>query len=312
MSDFEKRVHPELRSIFSTFPELILTEDKVGKFRETDGLFQAESTDTVKITERMIPGGDAAPELRVFIFEPSEKKKTPLPGILYIHGGGYVCGNAKDPGCLQIVEEVGCTAVSVDYRCAPENPYPAALEDSYTALIWMHENADMLGIDSTRIAVVGGSAGGGLAAALALLSRDRKGPAICFQLLLYPMLDDRCDTPSSLEMTDSRIWNRISTLAGWRMYLGSLNKEEITQYASPARVTDPSGLPPIYTFVGELEPFRDEVIEYASKLAKAGVPTELHMYPGCFHACERMEPNAKISKKIVRDYITALKSALWD
>lgn len=311
MSNFENRVHPELRKIFSVLPDIVLTEDKIGQLRESDALYQAQSTDRVSVTERLIPGGGEAPDIPVVVFTPAEKKKTPGPGILFIHGGGYVCGSARDFGCLQIAEETGCPVYSVDYRLAPENPYPAGLEDCYTALKWMHENAGELGLDRSRIAVVGGSAGGGLAAALTLLARDRKDPPICFQMLIYPMLDDRCDTPSSIEMTDSRIWNRTSTLNCWRLYLSSIKDGEVPQYAAPARVTDPSGLPPLYALVGELEPFRDEVIEYASKLVRAGVPTELHLYPGCFHACERIAPNAKISRQIINGYISALNLALW-
>jgi len=310
MINIEQRVHPDLKALFSVLPESTLTEESIEKFRAGDAtFFTIQPSDSMLFTERLIPGPEGASQVPVTIYEPKKRAQELTPGMLFLHGGGYVCGNSKDPCCQKIAESVGCVAVSVDYRRAPENPYPAALEDSYAALKWFSDNAQQMGVDRNKIAVVGASAGGGLAAAVTLLARDRGGPRICFQLLIYPMLDDRNETASSREMTDKRIWNRTSTLTGWRAYLRSLENGIIPEYAAPSRASDLSGLPPAYTFVGELEPFRDEVIDYASRLVKAGVPTEFHLYPGCFHACERMAPYTDIGKRIISEYIGALRNA---
>jgi acetyl esterase/lipase len=174
--------------------------------------------------------------------------------------------------------------VSVDYRLAPENPFPAGLEDCYAALVWLHEHAGDLGVDAGRIAINGGSAGGGLAAGLALLARDRGGPAICFQYLGIPELDDRLDTPSMQRFHDTPMWSRGAAEKSWEWYLGDAHgTDDISPYAAPARATDLAGLPPAYISTMEFDPLRDEGIHYALKLLAAGVSVELHSFPGTFH-----------------------------
>ncbi|MHA6533692.1 alpha/beta hydrolase [Paenibacillus sp. BAC0078] len=314
----EDRLHPELQSMFSALPEVVYTWENLAAKRKEMQEFVAgvaaslPVNDTVLTSERVVPGAAGDPEVRIKIYEPSVKKgPRPLPGILYIHGGGYILGSADmmDPALQQLVSELECVIVSVDYRLAPEHPFPAPLEDCYAALQWFSENAEVLGTDSSRIAVMGPSAGGGLTAALSLLARDRNGPSIMFQMPLYPMLDDRSMTKSSHEITDERVWSTAKTRLAWEMYLGKTG--EVSPYAAPARATDLSGLPPTYTCVGDLDPFRDETIDYVLRLTQAGVPTEFHLYPGCFHGFEEYFPSAEISGEFIKEYHAALKSALY-
>lgn len=310
----EDRVHPELRSLFSVLPEVAYTRENLAAMRREMQEFAVGAAaslpvnDDVLTSERRIPGAPGDPDVRIKIYRP-RASDGPLPGLLYIHGGGYILGSADmmDPALQQLVSELECVIVSVDYRLAPEHPYPAPLEDCYAALRWFSDNAEELGSDSSRIAVMGPSAGGGLTAALSLLARDRNGPSIRFQMPLYPMLDDRGLTKSSHEITDDRVWNQAKTRLAWELYLGT--NEEATPYAAPARATDLSGLPPAYTCVGDLDPFRDETIDYVRRLSQAGVPTEFHLYPGCFHGFEEYLPSAEISQRVIKEYRAALQRA---
>ncbi|UMV49883.1 alpha/beta hydrolase [Paenibacillus macerans] len=311
----EERVHPELKNMFSLLPEVVYTRENLAAKRKEMQEFAAGTAaslpvnDAVLTSERYVPGAAGDPDVRIKIYEP-KVKNGPLPGVLYIHGGGYILGSADmmDPALQYLVSEIECVIVSVDYRLAPEHPFPAPLEDCYAALQWFSENAEELGSDSSRIAVVGPSAGGGLTAAVSLLARDRNGPSILFQMPLYPMLDDRIITKSSNEITDDRVWSKAKTQLAWEMYLGE--QGEASPYAAPARAADLSGLPPTYTCVGDLDPFRDETIDYVLRLTQAGVPTEFHLYPGCFHGCEEYFPSAEISQRMIQEYHAALKRAL--
>ena len=221
-------------------------------------------------------------------------RSVPLPGVLAIHGGGYVMGDRAmydgvfDRWCL----DPGMVAVSVGYRLAPETPYPGALEDCYRALQWTVANAEVLGIDPSRIGVYGASAGGGLAAGLALLARDLGDIDLAFQFLQYPMLDDRQMTLSS-QHDELHLWSRRSNEFGWKAYLGDLyGSDEIPDYAAPARAKDLDGLPPTYICVGSMDGFRDEDITYAQRLLDAGVPTELHVLPGVPHGFDSIGDSA--------------------
>jgi acetyl esterase/lipase len=197
----------------------------------------------------------------------------------------------------------------VDYRLSPETAYPGPLEDCYAALKWFSENATELGVDAGNIAIAGGSAGGGLTAGLALLSRDRGGPAIAFQAPLYPMIDDRNITPSSYEFTEPRFWSREKNEFGWEAYLGPLYRGDVPYYAAPARAENLAGLPPTYTLVGELDLFRDETIDYCTRLMQAGVPVELHVYAGCYHGFD-MFLNTAVGWRAEAEIIGVLKTAL--
>ncbi len=234
--------------------------------------------------DHVVPG---APDVTVRVHRPVGATGT-LPCLYLIHGGGYVIGspNSDDARLTTWCSRLSCVGVSVDYRLAPETPYPGPLEDCYAGLKWVYDHHDELGVDPGVIGVGGSSAGGGLSAALALLARDRGEVPIRFQLLESPMLDDRQSTPSS--QTDGlAVWTRESNAFGWRSYLGSLyGQPDVPAYAAPARATDLAGLPPAYVCVGAADGFRDEDITYAMRLNQAGVPTELHVYPGLPHGVE--------------------------
>jgi acetyl esterase/lipase len=238
-------------------------------------------SDSVVRTEHVVPGDPPVP-VRVHRAVDAEGA---LPCVFSIHGGGMVLGSydMDDPMFDRWCPTLGIVGVSVEYRLAPETPYPGPLEDCYAALRWTFDNAESLGIDATRIGIRGISAGGGLAAGLALLARDRGGPAIAFQLLDCPMIDDRQITPSS-QGEGLAVWSKESNTFGWRSYLGDLHGTDDVPYtAAPARATDLSGLPPAYVSVGTADGFRDEDVDYALRLNQAGVPCELHVYPGAPH-----------------------------
>jgi acetyl esterase len=266
----------------------------------------------LRIDDRSIPGWAGEPQVTVRVYTPA-KREAGVPGLLYIHGGGFTVGDLDTEHGLagEFSRELGIVVVSVDYRLAPEHPYPAGLNDCYAALSWMHANAARLGIDPARIGICGQSAGGGLAAALALLARDRRGPAICFQVLGIPELDDRLATPSMHCFTDTPLWNRPSAELSWQMYLGDIapGSANVPVYAAPARATDLTGLPPAYVTAMEFDPLRDEDILYALALLQAGVPVELHTYPGTFHGCG-IVPHAAVSRRYSEDVQGALRRGL--
>ena len=272
-----------------------------------------EPNPNVVAEDRLIPGLEGDPEVRVRVHRPANQT-TALPCFYHIHGGGMILGtiDGEDPQMALWVEEIDCVVVSVDYRLAPETPHPGLVHDCYAGLQWLASQAAELNIDITRIAVGGESAGGGLAAATVLLARDRGGPAVAFQYLIYPMLDDRNITPSSREFADGWPgWPRELNEVAWRAVLGDqVGGDDVSPYAAPARATDLAGLPPAYIDVGNLEVFRDEDIEFAERLMQAGVPVELHVYPGVFHAWELMAPDAAVSRRAIANRQTAMKRAL--
>jgi acetyl esterase/lipase len=280
--------------------------------RETlNGMLKAMTADlppneNVLVEDRTIAGPDG--DLGVRIYRPANGTGV-LPGILFIHGGGMVLGNLDSDHltAVMLCETIGAVMVSVDYRLAPENPAPAAIEDCYAGLQWMAANADELGFDLARLALFGLSAGGGLAIATALVSRDRGGPAIRFVMAPYPQIDDRNETPSSIEIVDIGIWDRAGNIEAWEWYLGG---QPADQYSAPARATDLAGLPSTFIDVGDRDMFMDEDIEFANRLQEAGVPVELHVYPGAYHASEVFAPTAALSQEIWANRIAALQRAL--
>ncbi|MBQ4429862.1 MAG: alpha/beta hydrolase [Synergistaceae bacterium] len=245
--------------------------------------------------------------LRVRVYTPQTAMKE-YPALLWIHGGGHIMGTPEgnEDLSLRIADELGFIVVAPDYRLSPEHPYPAGLEDCYAALVWMTEN---LPVRKDRVAVAGQSAGGGLTAAVVLLARDKKYPAIHFQMPLYPMLDYRNIMPSSYQINDPRAWGRDFNVFAWNLYLGGVNAD-VPAYASPSMAKDLSGLPPAYIMVGTLDPFRDEDIEYAQRLMEAGVPVELHVIPGATHGFEAIFTEAEFSVKAMNEYVNALKEAM--
>lgn len=262
----------------------------------------------VEISELTIPGPDC--DIPLAIYQPPAS--APRGGLLWFHGGGYIVGDERDDTrCIEIAEFAGCTVVSVGYRLAPESTFREIISDSFAALNWMVDHASELGIDRRRVAIGGRSAGGGLSAGLALYNRDNKGPELAFQLLIYPMLDDRHETPSSHEITHPTIWNRDVSLKAWKMYLGDdFGSDDLSPYAAPTRAEDLSGLPPALITVGALDLFRDENIYYAQSLMAAGVATDLQVYARVYHGAETKAPDANVSKRMRLGYLEPLKRAI--
>ncbi|OAA21770.1 esterase/lipase [Frankia sp. EI5c] len=318
------RFDPELAAVIPMLPSPDLTD--LPKFRALLDEFRRNveppARTGVEVRDVSVPGPPGAPPVPVRVYRPAGDATAesgdgpptgPTPGVLNIHGGGFVLGNVDidDTSCLGLVRELGVVVVSVDYRLAPEHPFPAPLEDCYAALEWMAANSAELGVDPTRIAVRGISAGGGLSAALALLTRDRGGPPLCFQFLGVPEVDDRLDTPSMRRFVDTPMWNRPNAVISWASYLGEgvPGTPDVSPYAAPARATDLAGLPPAYISVMEFDPLRDEGIAYAQALLAAEVPVELHLFPGTFHG-SGVAAHAAISRREAAEGIRVLATAL--
>jgi acetyl esterase/lipase len=225
--------------------------------------------------------------------------RRPGPGILHLHGGGMIMGDRFSglPVALDWVERFDAVCVSIEYRLPPRHPDPYPVEDCYAGLVWLAEHAGNLGVDGARILVAGASAGGGLAAGTALLARDRGGPRLAGQVLMYPMLDDRNQTVSARQYDTDAPWDGRSNATGWDALLGDRRgTEHVSIYAAPARATDLAGLPPTFIDVGSAEVFRDEDVAYASAIWAAGGEAELHVWPGGFHGFDRMFPRAALSR----------------
>lgn len=310
--DIEKRFHPELLPIVKSMPSgtTAFTSENLPSLR-TPVPAPPEDPE-ISFREVQIPGPDGAPKISVKIFAPKSKTGA-SPAVLHLHGGGYAGGSTElFMGFIgRYVKEAGCVVVSPEYRLSPENPYPAGVEDCYATLKWLAANSAELGVDPKRIAVTGNSAGGGLTIAVCLLARDRGGPAVRFQMPLYPTMDDRLETPSSHEITDGRVLNRESCEGIWTFYLGEGHKEkEVPIYAAPSRAKDYSGLPPCYTFVGDLDPHRDETLDYITRLVQSGVPTGFALYSGCFHGFDLMAGHTGVARRAIDAAVQALIEGL--
>lgn len=262
----------------------------------------------LQVEERWIPRPDGS-DMRILIKRPLEPK-TDVAGILHIHGGGYHTGEPElDLHCAKYVELGDCVIVSPAYRLSVEEPYPAALDDCYTALVWLKENAASLGVRDDQIAVTGESAGGGLTAATTLYARDKGEVNVAFQMPLCPMIDDRNNSESAKD-NDGPGWNETTNEVGWKLYLGDRwGTDDVPAYAAPARATDYSGLPPTYTYVGSLDPFRTETENYVAALRAAGVPTDLDICEGAYHGFEVVK-RAKVTKRAGENLATWFQHAL--
>jgi acetyl esterase len=243
---------------------------------------EVEGIDSLEISDHVVPAGAEGPELRVRVYAPLGYER-PLPGVLYFHSGGFVLGSieAEHARAAWLALSVGAVLVSVEYRLAPEHPYPAALDDCYAALCWTASSAATLGVDPTRIGVAGASSGGNLAAAIALLARDRGEPRVAFQCLVYPTLDDRMQT-ASVEFVGTPMIDGSDVARCWGYYLGP-DRTSVSPYAAPGREDNLAGLPPTYVMTAELDPLRDDGLRYAARLLEAGVSVELHQFGGAFH-----------------------------
>jgi acetyl esterase len=293
----------ELAGIVAVLPDMTGAMDDVVAARQAMVDFMPKGPvpheDDLDITDVTLRDG-----VRVRVYRPSGATGY-SPGLLYLHGGGFCLGSVEleHGGAVQLAHALRAVVVSVDYRLAPEHPYPAGLDDCYRALLFL---ADLDIVDKARIGVHGASAGGGLAAAVALLARDRGGPRLVVQSLGMPELDDRLETPSMKAFLDTPLWSRPQAEASWRHYLGGAEPDG---YAAPARMADLSGLPPAYVTTMELDPLRDEGITYAMRLLAAGVSVELHSYPGTFHG-SALATSAAVSKRQSADLIAALAAKL--
>jgi acetyl esterase/lipase len=296
---------PELAAVLQDLGEMLpgsVTLELIPSMRLSQALTKLTDDDlrrggAIEFAERSVPGPAGAPQISLLICRRTGLS-TPAPAVYYIHGGGMVMGSNRTAldVMLDWIEQTGIVVVSVEYRLAPEHPHPAPVEDCYAGLVWAAEHAAEIGVDAQRMLVGGASAGGGLAAAVALMARDRDGPALIGQILACPMLDDRNQTPSSHELDGEGVWDRTSNFTGWRALLGDAQgRPDVSPYAAPARAADLSGLPPAYLDVGSVETFRDEVIDYSTRIWRAGGSAELHVWSGGFHGFELFAPQAALS-----------------
>ncbi len=292
---------PELEPAVALFPPADLTDPVAAR----EGLARLAGVPAdlpgVEVEDRVVAG---EPDVPVRVYRPREAHGV----VVWLHGGGFVMGDleTEHPWAARVADGSGAVVVSVGYRRAPEDRFPAALDDAYAALGWAAEHAGEFGAGAARIAVGGHAAGAGLAAAVALRARDERGPRICFQLLNQPQLDDRQETWSARNFTDTPFMTRGKAGTSWRHYLGSA---PATAYAAPARATDLSGLPPAHVATAELDPHRDEGIDYARRLLEAGVSVELHQWAGTFHGSQAVL-TADISRRQIAELAASLRRAL--
>jgi acetyl esterase len=300
---------PELAAVIPTLPDLRIADLPGARTRMRELAERTPRTehDGVLVTGETVPATGAGPSVPVLVARPAGDAARDRPALLVLHGGGFVMGAADmiAPQVADLCAQLDAVVVAVDYRLAPEHPYPAALDDCAAALRWL---ADRPGVDRERVGVYGMSAGGGLAAALTLLVRDRGGPALCFQVLDAPEVDDRLDTPSMHAFTDTPLWSRPDAVLSWRHYLAGAHGE-VEVYAAPARATDLAGLPPAHVTVYENDPLRDEGLAYAAGLLRAGVSVELHLFPGTFHRSV-VVAGAAISRRQAAETVEALRRGL--
>lgn len=290
---YDPNVDPELLPGLELLPPFSLNDENLAEMRAGMAAMlpppEAYARPNVEVAEHFAPGLNGAPDVRFMLYRP-RGAAGPLPLLLFIHGGGYVLGlvEGSHPSSVRTADEVQCMVASVDYRLAPETRAPGQVEDCYAVLAELHQKAAKWGIDTSRVAVGGESAGGGLAAALALKVRDKGEYRFCFQQLIYPMLDDRTCTRTDIsEHVGHHIWTAEANYFGWKSLLGEEpGGKDVSLYTSAARATDLSGLPPAYISVGTLDLFVDENISYAQRLMAAGVPVELHVYPRAYHGYE--------------------------
>ncbi|MBD3142014.1 alpha/beta hydrolase [Microbispora bryophytorum] len=307
---------PELDTLLANSPlPTAITPEMIEPLRAapfTAPIEEVLSTRNLNHTVVTVPGPDG--DLTASVFTP-RRKSAPGAGIYFLHGGGMVIGDRFTgiENILDAAEEHHAVVVSLDYRLAPEHPDPAPVEDAYAGFVWTAAHAADLGIDPDRLLLAGTSAGGGLAAGVALLARDRQGPAAMAQLLMSPMLDDRDETVSSRQYSGSGSWSRESNDTGWNALLGERRRSKaVSVYAAPARATDLSELPPAFIDVGSAEVFRDEDVAYASRLWASGVQAELHVWAGGFHIFDGAAPHAALSVAALQARTAWVRRTLGD
>ena len=281
-------VDPELRWLVEALPDIELTAELLPMARAQPMQLppQPDATTTVSKDVLRVAGPAGAPDIELLVYRPVDAHGE-LPCIYHVHGGGYVMGSARDEEIIlrPFAAELGCVVIDVEYRLAPETQFPGNIEDCYAGLAWLCRNASSLEVDARRIGLMGESAGGGLSAALALLARDRGDIALAFQVLVYPMLDDRtCASADPHPYTGEFVWTPANNRFGWSCLLGvEPGSDGVSPYAAAARATDLTGLPPTFISTAALDLFLEEDLDYARRLLRAGVPVELHVYPGAYH-----------------------------
>lgn len=301
MSTYATNVDRELASALETLDASMIATDpnSIPAMRARNDALLLEldkllpHSDAVATTDHQVPASDGT-SILVRVYRPVLAQE-PIPVLVWIHGGGMIAGSvpADDRYCEAVVDGIGCAVASIEYRLAPEHPHPTPVNDCTDGLRWVAANSAPLALDPSRLAIGGAGAGAGLAAGAVLMNRDNQGPPLVFQYLMYPMLDDRQITPSSQAFSAIPTWSREHNENGWRALLGTrYQSESVDAYAAPARATDLRGLPPTLIQVGELDTFRDEDIDYATRLLQAGVSTELHIYPGAYHGWDLLNPTA--------------------
>lgn len=308
-------VEPDLIPFIEAMPTMTISAENLGAIRAAREGMLAQLPpfpETVAVEQRHIPGPAGAPDVRTKIYR-RKAGAAVRPAILHLHGGGYIMGNPEfmGPQCALWADAFDAVVVGPAYRLGPETSYPGNVEDAYAALAWMVANAAELGIDTARIAVAGESAGGGLAAALALLVRDRSEYRFCHQQLIFPMIDDRTAVRTDLSpMYGEFVWNNGSNHFGWASLLGQLpGSPGVSPYAAAARAESLKGLPPVFMATGALDLFTEENLDYAKRLMADGVPVELHVYPGAPHAFMQAV-NARVTRAYARDAMAALARGL--
>jgi acetyl esterase/lipase len=294
-------MNPELEAVISLFPPADLSDPLTARKNLADLTRTVPDTTDLTIEDRTVP---ADPDVAVRIYRPQHAQGA----IVWLHGGGFVMGDldTEHPWAIRVADGSGAVVISVGYRRAPEDRFPAAMDDAYAVLAWTAEHTADLGIDPERIAVGGHAAGAGLAAAVALRARDHQGPPIRYQLLSQPELDDRQETWSARNFTDTPFMTRDKVTASWQHYLGCASA---TPYAAPARATDLSGLPPAFIATAEFDPNRDEGIEYGLRLLRSGVAVELHQWAGTFHG-SMAALSAEVSQRQIAELAAVLRQAL--
>jgi acetyl esterase/lipase len=309
-------VDAELREALQQRPRLKLSEEALPKSRafihKAAAAAPKPDLPDLDVSERHVDSMFGAPAIRVLMYKPRSAPHA-LPAFVHVHGGGFVMGapEMRDVENRLLASKLNCVIVSVDYRLAPEAPYPAALQDVYSVLTWLTANAPALNVDPARIGIKGESGGGGIAAGAVLYARDNKGPAIAFQHLIYPMIDDRTAIRTDLNPTVGEfVWTQEHNLFGWRALLGhEPGRGDVSPYAAASRAEDVSKLPPTYIAVGALDLFLEENLHYAHRLSCAGVPVELHVYPGAYHGFQAAA-QARVSKQADRDSFESLLRSL--
>jgi acetyl esterase/lipase len=313
MQNQDPTIHPQLQEAAKMLPPLTFTKKNVWLLRMLIPLAPRPKLPAdVRVGNTFIPAEEARHRIRLRVYQP-ERMTGITPALIWLHGGGYVVGKPEmdDSRCAGFVHELGLSVISVDYRLAPGHPFPAGLQDAYTALKWVAAHAQELGIDAARIAVGGGSAGGGLAAALAQLAHDRQKVRPVFQLLVYPMLDDH--TPLRTDLGDGKrpAWNQQSNRFGWESYLDqNCGEDRVPEYAAPARRLDLAGLPPAWIGVGTVDLFHDEDAAYAQRLRACGVECELNIVPGAFHGFDVIDARIPLVQEFRTSQMAALKKYL--